>query len=132
MAAKKKNAAGAPQSAAAAAAAANEPPDHVRPQSPELGLTGDGVALPSIPALDEAVRDYVKFRDARIAKGLEEKKNKKLVLALMEKHNLGSYKVDDLVVVRKPKDETESIKVMAAADYSGDQPKGDAGEDDEE
>ena len=119
MAAKKKKPAGvAPESAAASAAAAGEDP--VRPQVQELGLKGDGVERPSIPALDEAVRDYVKFRDARIAKGVEEKKNKKLVLALMDKAGLGSYKVDDLVVVKKPKDETESIKVMAAADYTGD------------
>ena len=115
---KKKPAGVAPESAAASAAAAGEDP--VRPQVQELGLKGDGVERPSIPALDEAVRDYVKFRDARIAKGVEEKKNKKLVLALMDKAGLGSYKVDDLVVVKKPKDETESIKVMAAADYTGD------------
>jgi len=80
----------------------------------------EGVAKPEIPALDDAVLDYVKERDKRIEHGVKEKTNKKLILALMDKHNIGSYEVDDMVVVRKPKDETASIKVMAAADYTGD------------
>jgi hypothetical protein len=84
------------------------------------GMVGDGVAKPEIPALDDAVLDYVKERDKRIEHGVKEKTNKKLILALMDKHNIGSYEVDDMVVVRKPKDETASIKVMAAADYTGD------------
>lgn len=112
----KKKANPAPESVAASAATEG---DHQRPQVQELGLTGEGVERIQIDALDEAIRDYVKYRDARISKGMEEKKNKKLVLALMEKHNLGSYTVDDVVCVRKPKDETESIKVINKADYTG-------------
>lgn len=84
------------------------------------GMVGDGVAKPKIDALDDAVLGYVKWRDERIERGVKEKAEKKLVLALMEKHNLGSYEVDDMVVVRKPRDETASIKVVAKADYTGD------------
>lgn len=108
---------GAPQSAAAAEHA--ETGEHRRPQVQELGLKGDGVARAEIPALDEAVREYVLYRDKRIAAGIEEKRLKKQVIALMHGHKLGSYEVDDLVVVCKPKDETESIKVVAKADYVG-------------
>lgn len=85
------------------------------------GMVGEGVEKPQVPALDEAVLDYVKSRDQRIAFGVEEKANKALILALMEKHNLGSYEVDDLVVVKKPKDATASIKVVSKADYTGDE-----------
>ena len=92
------------------------------------GMVGDGVAKPNIEALNEAVGEYVVHRDARLAAGLEEKTNKKLVLALMEKHKLGSYEVDDMVVVRKPKDETESIKVVSKADYTGTKTPGGDGE----
>lgn len=117
-----------------------QPPPQGAPESaqrlgrkmPDLpGMVGDGVAKPQIEALDGAVQDYVKARDKRIAAGVDEKTNKKLILALMDKHNLGSYEVDDLVVIRKPKDETASIKVMAAADYTGDPSAPEAdGEDD--
>ena len=82
-------------------------------------IEGEGVATPKIEALDSAVLDYVKERDERMKHGLEEKKNKQLILALMDKHKLSSYAVDDLVVVSKPKDETASIKVMSRADYEG-------------
>lgn len=96
---------------------------------PDLpGMVGDGVAQPDVPALDEAVVEYVKERDTRIVHGVQEKACKKLILALMEKHGFASYKVDDYVVVKKPKDDTASIKVMSAADYVGD-PKGDDSED---
>lgn len=84
------------------------------------GMVGDGVAKIKIDALDNAVLDYVQQRDLRIEHGLKEKTNKKLVLALMEKHNLGTYEVDDMVVVKKPKDDTASIKVVSKADYVGD------------
>jgi putative ribosome biogenesis GTPase RsgA len=96
---------------------------------PDLpGMVGDGVAQQEVPALDEAVVDYVSERDKRIEHGVKEKANKKLILALMDKHSLASYKVDDYVVVKKPKDDTASIKVVSAADYVGD-PKGDDSED---
>lgn len=84
------------------------------------GMVGDGVAKPNYPELDSYVIEYVEHRDKRILAGAEEKKFKKLVLAFMDAKKLGSYEVDDMVVVRKPKDETASIKVMAAADYTGD------------
>ena len=115
-----------------------QPPQQGAPESaqrmgrkmPDLpGMVGDGVAKPDVPALDEAVLDYVKERDKRIEHGVKEKTNKKLILALMDKHALGSYSVDDMVVVRKPKDETASIKVMAAADYTGDPSAPEADED---
>lgn len=48
----------------------------------------------------------------------------------MEAKNLGSYEVDGMVVVKKPKDDTASIKVVALADYSGD--KGASGGDNDE
>lgn len=86
-------------------------------------MVGDGVAKPQIDALDDAVMDYVKERDARIEHGVKEKTNKKLVLALMEKHALASYEVNDLVVVKKPKDDTASIKVVSKADYLGEAPE---------
>lgn len=125
MAAKK----AAPQSVAAAEhadAVKNKRKVHDLP-----GMVGDGVSKPEIPELDDAVIEYVKHRDKRMKEGLEEKTNKKLVLALMEKHKLGSYEVDDMVVVRKPKDETESIKVVSKADYTGTKtPGGDDGDDD--
>jgi hypothetical protein len=101
-----------------------------KPRSSDLpGMVGDGVAKPQVPALDEAVVEYVEHRDKRIAAGVEEKSRKKLVLALMERHNLASYEVDDLVVVKKPKDDTASIKVVAKADYLGTPTTGDAEED---
>lgn len=128
MPAKKKKAAGAPQSAAAAAAADPQEPQR-RPQPQEFDLKGEGVERPCIPALDEAGRDYIKHRDARMEQGRKEKENKTLVLALMDKHKLGSYKVDDFVLVVKPKDATARIEVKAASDYSGDQPTGDAGKE---
>jgi hypothetical protein len=128
MPAKKKKAAGAPQSAAAAAAADPQEPQR-RPQPQEFDLKGEGVERPCIPALDEAGRDYITFRDARMEAGRKEKENKTLVLALMDKHKLGSYKVDDFVLIVKPKDATARIEVKAASDYSGDQPTGDAGSD---
>lgn len=91
-----------------------------KPRKGELpGMVGDGVAKPQFDALDDAVREYVTYRDKRIAAGIEEKTKKKLVLALMENHKLSSYEVDDLVVVKKPKDDTASIKVVAKADYVG-------------
>lgn len=120
----------APQSAAAAEHA--ETGEHRRPQVQELGLKGDGVAKPEIPVLDEAVRDYVTYRDKRLAAGIEEKRLKKQVIALMHGHKLGSYEVDDMVVVCKPKDETESIKVVAKADYTGDPAPPNSGGDDED
>lgn len=83
------------------------------------GMVGEGVEKPHYPELDAAVLEYVKYRDKRMAFGIEEKTQKKLVVALMSAHKLGSYEVDDMVVVRKPKDETESIKVVAKADYTG-------------
>jgi hypothetical protein len=107
----------APQSAAAAEHAATG--EHRRPQVQELGLKGEGVAKPEVPALDEAVREYVSYRDKRLAAGVEEKRLKKQVIALMHGHKLVTYEVDDMVVISKPKDETESIKVMAKADYTG-------------
>lgn len=100
-----------------------------RPRVIELGLTGEGVERPHIEALDRAVLDYVDVRDKRIAFGIDERANKTLILALMEKHNLGSYEVDDLVVVKKPKDATASIKVVSKADYTGDKPAEDSTED---
>ena len=93
------------------------------------GMVGEGVEKPHYPELDSAVLEYVKHRDKRIAFGIEEKTQKKLVLALMEAHKLGSYEVDDMVVVRKPKDETESIKVMAKADYTGEPKDPDDGDE---
>lgn len=121
MPAKKKKAAGAPQSAAAAAAAdPQEPKAPHRPEPGELGLQGEGVERPCIPALDEAGRDYIAFRDARMEAGRKEKDNKTLVLALMDKHKLGSYKVGDFVLIKKPKDATAAIEVKAASDYTGD------------
>lgn len=90
-------------------------------------MVGDGVAKPHVEALDDAVREYVESRDKRIAHGVDEKQRKTLVLALMDRHNLSSYEVDDLVVVKKPKDATASIKVVSKADYVGDPSEG--GED---
>jgi hypothetical protein len=101
-----------------------EPP---KPKAKDLpGMVGDGVSKPQIPALDDAVREYVHYRDLRITNGTEEKLKKKLVLALMENNKppLASYEVDDLVVVKKPKDDTASIKVVSKADYVG-EPHGD-------
>lgn len=82
-------------------------------------MVGDGVAKPEIPALDEAVLEYVKERDARLLHGVAEKELKTRILALMDGHQLGSYEVDNYVVVKKPKDATASIKVVSAADYTG-------------
>lgn len=96
-----------------------------KPRKGELpGMVGDGVSTPQIQALDDAITEYVEYRDKRIAAGIEEKTKKKLVLALMENHKLSSYEVDDLVVIKKPKDDTASIKVMAKADYVGQQAPG--------
>ena len=126
MASKKKSPA--PESVAASEHAAEETPK--RGKVIELpGMVGEGVEKPQVDALDDAVRDYVTTRDKRIAFGVEEKANKSLILALMEKHNLGSYEVDDLVVLKKPKDATASIKVVSKADYTGDDPAPDEGED---
>ncbi len=94
------------------------------------GMVGEGVEKPHYPELDDAVVLYVKERDLRIKHGITEKTQKKLILALMEAKSLGSYEVDDMVVVKKPKDDTASIKVVALADYSGD--KGSPGSDENE
>jgi hypothetical protein len=116
---KKKAAAAAPESVAAAEHANGE--SKPRRKNIDLpGMLGDGVAKPEIPELDDAVLSNVKHRDKRQEEGMKEQSEKKLVLALMEKHKLGSYEVDDMVVVRRPKDATASIKVMAKADYTGD------------
>lgn len=117
MAKKKKQAeAAAPESAAASEHATEGSHKRIL----ELpGMVGDGVAKPEIPALDEAVLEYVKERDARLLHGVAEKELKTRILALMDGHQLGSYEVDNYVVVKKPKDATASIKVVSAADYTG-------------
>lgn len=84
------------------------------------GMKGKGVEQTQIAALDEAIADYIPARDKRLAAGLEEKKNKTLIIALMKKHNLGSYNYDDFVVVIEPKDISDNLKVVAKADYEGD------------
>lgn len=95
-------------------------PKQKKPKTQELGLTGEGVEKKSYPELDSAVLSYVENRDKRIAAGVEEKKDKKLVLAIMDKNNIQKYEVDSYVVLKKPKDETESLKVVNKADYEGD------------
>ncbi len=94
------------------------------------GMVGEGVEKPHYPELDEAVLLYVKHRDLRMKHGIDEKTQKKLVLAIMDAKSLGSYEVDDMVVVKKPKDDTASIKVVALADYTGD-PSGETDEADD-
>jgi hypothetical protein len=97
------------------------PESEAKPNPNDLpGMVGDGVAKPHVEALDDAVREYVEMRDKRMSFGIEEKQRKTLVLALMDRHNLSSYEVDDMVVVKKPKDATASIKVVSKADYTGD------------
>jgi len=94
------------------------------------GMIGEGVEKPHYPELDEAVLLYVKHRDLRMKHGIDEKTQKKLVLAIMDAKSLGSYEVDDMVVVKKPKDDTASIKVVALADYTGEPSGPDEGEED--
>lgn len=123
MAAKKKTEPKPPKSTAApqsAAAAEHSATGSSRRKVQELpGIVGDGVATPKVEALDDAIADYLPARDKRIAAGVEEKKNKVLIIALMKKHNIGSYEYDDHVVVVEPKDITDSLKVVAKADYDG-------------
>jgi hypothetical protein len=89
-------------------------------KSPDLpGIQGEGVAQTQVAALEDAIADYIPARDKRLAAGLEEKKNKVLIIALMKKHGLGSYQYDDLVVVIEPKDITDDLKLVAKADYEG-------------
>jgi hypothetical protein len=94
------------------------------------GMVGEGVEKPVYPELDAAVFDYVAARDSRMLHGLEEKTQKTLILAIMDAKKLGSYEVNDLVVVRKPKDETSSLKVVSKADYVGEPKGGDDSDDD--
>jgi len=115
------------QSVAASEQAAEGRTSRKNPDLP--GMVGDGVAKPQIPALDDAVTEYVKERDKRMEHGIKEKTLKKQVVALMMGHKLGSYEVDDMVVVVKHKDETETIKVVAKADYTGVPTPGDDGDD---
>lgn len=119
MAKKKKPAEQATPESAAASEHATEG-SHKRTIIDLPGMVGDGVAKPEIPALDEAVLEYVKERDARLIHGVKEKELKAQILALMDGYKLGSYEVNDYVVVKKPKDATASIKVVSAADYTGD------------
>jgi len=94
------------------------------------GMVGEGVEKPVYPELDAAVIEYGKARDQRMAFGLEEKTQKALVLAIMDARQLGSYEVDDMVVVKKPKDATASIKVVSKSDYVGEPKGGDDSDDD--
>jgi hypothetical protein len=112
---KKKEAA--PESAAASEHATEGKSERKMPDLP--GVEGEGVSIVKIEALEEECPRYIKFRDLRMTEGLEERKSKKLIMALMDKHNLGSYSFDDVVFELKPKDETKTLKVTKKADYVG-------------
>ena len=82
------------------------------------GMVGEGVEKPHYPELDGTILDFIATRD-KITKLREmEKLHRETILAFMAIKGLGSYAVDDHVVVRKSK--SESIKVVALADYTGD------------
>jgi hypothetical protein len=52
----------------------------------ELGLSGKGVALPKIKAIDEALEEYQKAKKKRVAASLAEVPAKQKLIALLRKH----------------------------------------------
>lgn len=54
---------------------------------------------PVVPEIDAAAQRYVKARDARMKKGVEEKECHDELLALLEQNGLDSYEHDDIHII---------------------------------
>ncbi len=97
---------------------AGEPKRRGRPKkNPDLpGIKGQGVELPSIPAIDDAIEEYVKWRDKRMACTPKEVETKAALLRLMKKHKVETYSHDELVATIVPEEETVKVKKARVAD----------------
>ncbi len=85
-------------------------------KKPKQGYLPD-MAPPNVPAIERAADDYVEARDARMAAMEPEAEAKKLLTALMKKHNLTTYEYDSRVVtlagepeVRVKKKKTDEVE----------------------
>lgn len=59
----------------------------MKPPTEELGLSGKGVAIPKIKALDEAAAEYQKAKKKRCAASPDEIATKQVLIALIHKHS---------------------------------------------
>lgn len=89
-----------------------------KPKQPYLS---PDMAPPSIPVIDEAARDYVEFRDARMAAGKDETKAHDALLALMRDKGLAEYAFEEFTVKLDSKTKVKVRRKKESADGDDDE-----------
>ncbi len=75
-----------------------DPPDPTPERPRQQYLPGEDMAPPSIPIVDEAARDYVEFRDARMSALKQEIEAHDKLLSLMQDKGLTEYNFEEFSV----------------------------------